>query len=715
MSEIVKLNQGWGVLQDSDNLGEKLKIWESDFEFDRCSHLISNWEKIDRLAALQVVFAENPYYGRELRYFNNAPWWYCNDFDIEVKEESRYVLTFSTVDYYMKAWLNGKFIGEHEGYFDPIEIDVSDCVEEHNHLVVKVWAPWDTEILAKAESMRCYSVKREMIKGTYEHADGFIQRDVNPVGITGPVTLKASARNALLEDSIEISSDVSENFKTGHVSVSGCALKSGDSIHLMVLDENGVVVSEAHSESGYFNFDVDIADPQLWNVWERGDAYLYTIRLELISDSAVVDKFSRRIGFRKCTVERNEEITRFYLNGKRIYLRGTSYFADVYMSEMSKERYYKDLILIKEAGFNAVRVHVHVEKNDFYDLCDELGLLVIQDSDFNWEHPTSAEWIDRASSVFRRMVHMLKSHPSIICWIVLNEPDVWKIFTGGILEQTADDDLMLKNLCDKLLSTLKEIDSSRIFIKASREEDDPDSGDTHNYTGSLATGTRYTDIAGTTEKLNTEFGMDIPSIEQSLFHDRKIFNRLSPVIHKLDELQHYQYKLIKYYIEHYRLMKYSPCSGYFQFMFIDLCPQSFYGVFDYYGMPKKGYKACLESGSPVGVFASNDNGEGFDIVLVNDLLKKYEGQVTWSLTKDGVSVLHGQCDVSCDEDSIVTVAHVAADEYVGLDLNLGFLDFNGKCISKNHYEGLFAELPHIEGHALELDNEIGMRLFHRTK
>ena len=147
------------------------------------------------------------------------------------------------------------------------------------------------------------------------------------------------------------------------------------------------------------------------------------------------------------------------------------------------------------------------------------------------------------------------------------------MFTNGILEQTPEDEIMLETLCVKLTDELKKLDSERPYIRASREEDDLESGDSHNYTGSLAVGTAYTDIYGTTEKLNTEFGMDVPGNQVSLFKDRRIFESQKSYFSYHGGLQEYQYRLLCYYADHYRLQKYSPCSGYFQFMFIDLCPQ----------------------------------------------------------------------------------------------------------------------------------------------
>ena len=74
------------------------------------------------------------------------------------------------------------------------------------------------------------------------------------------------------------------------------------------------------------------------------------------------------------------------------------------------------------AGFNLVRVHVHTEQEVFYDLCDELGIAVFQDSEYNWTHPSTDEWAQRFADVYRENVKLLKHHPSLICWIIMNEP-----------------------------------------------------------------------------------------------------------------------------------------------------------------------------------------------------------------------------------------------------------------------------------------------------
>lgn len=709
-----RLNQ-WSVLQDVHDLGEDLRIYEKGFRFEECAHLISAPEQLPRLGALQVVLSGNPYYGRELRYFNQAPWWYVCRFDAEKQSDFVTLLRFQSVDYYCKVYLNGVLIGGHEGYFEPFEFDVTHLLQERDNLLwVKVWSPWDREILARAEAMRCFSVKREMVKGTYEHADGFIQRDVNPVGIMGDVELCVFRHSAFAQ---EWSADVRYHTDGEYAEIAVSAQILGNRDHTLlqgrILDQMGVEVSWAElniGADGTADFQFRLEQPVLWQPWERGEPYLYTVQLVLMRDTEQLDVQEKKIGVREVRLERTHEMTRFFINGQAIFLRGTSYFGDVYLSELEYDRYYRDLRMIRDLGCNCVRVHVHVEKDAFYEICDRLGLLVIQDSDFNWDHPTDEAWMERAAAVFGAMVRTRKDHPSIICWVALNEPDLWKIFTHGLLEQTPEDQIMLDTLCIKLMEELERIDPERPYIRASREEEDLESGDSHTYTGSLAVGTAYPQIKGKTEKLNTEFGMDVPGNIPGLFRERRIFESLRPVLGELSGYQEYQYRLLNYYIDHYRAQKYRPCSGCIQFMFIDLCPQSFYGVLDFYGVPKRGYYAMLEAFQPLSLLAQQ-TAEGFQILLVNDLLSPFRGVVSYSLCRDGITICGGsvEAEVGADTSTMVREVHWSIDPQERLELRLRFTGQDGVCLAERTYREVFFEFPGMAGQSI--NNELGMRIY----
>ncbi len=111
---------------------------------------------------------------------------------------------------------------------------------------------------------------------------------------------------------------------------------------------------------------------------------------------------------------------------------------------------------------------------------------------------------------------------------------------------------------------------------------EPNSGDYHEYRGSLGPDV-YTSIFGGTEKLNTEFGVDTPPGVVRAREIPEMWRYLKQLQPRYEELFDYSYRLMKYYLEHYRMMKYAPCSGHFQFLWSDLCPQHLMGVCDYWG------------------------------------------------------------------------------------------------------------------------------------
>lgn len=713
---ILNFKKGWQILQDVHDAGEALGLYKEGFS-PTVANQISEWEALPELRHLQLLFSDHPYYGRELRYFNQAPWWYRLEFEVPADAGSYAMLRFTNVDYYCRIWLNGEFVGEHEGYSMPFGFRVDDRIipGKKNVLMVKVWSPWDDRILNDAQDRRTFLVLRNTVKGTYEHSDGFIQRDVNPVGIYGEVTLELCGA-ACLADAPEIDYTLSGDLKDARITAKAAVVNvdGGDyALRLTCTDRQTmerILVSEIPVEaSGDYVIEADAKDIHLWNTWDKGGVWLYDMKVELVKDGAAIQTHAESTGFRKIEMVRNEEITRFYLNGRAFYVRGTSYFPDIYVSNMCYERYKRDLLGIRAAGFNLVRIHVHVDQPIFYQLCSEIGIAVMQDSEYNWMHPADDAYAERFIRVYLDTVRLLKRYCAMFCWICMNEPgmeDPMGRTTGRA---------MTVNPGPRLYQLVHELDPSRPIIKGSYCDDDPTSGDSHNYTASLnAPGGHYTDIYGTVEKYNTEFGFDAPGCVFGLRKCPPAMKRLSPIEDRLDEIQKYQYKLLKYYTEHYRLQKYAPNSGYVQFLYNDLCPQSFYGIFDYWGLPKAGLDAMLESNMPVGVFLkySADHIDG--IWAVNDDPEALgEVQVKYVFTdENGDTVSSAVRTVPLEADAIARVCDIdiKAGDYKRLNCAL-ILMKGGKVISTNHYEDIFNIMDHVEGHPLNISHEIGMRYF----
>ncbi len=116
-------SRGWQIIQDVYDIGEEKEIYRSNFDPTKICLKLSEWEPIEKLGHLQVILSDKPYFGRELRYFNQSPWWYRYEFELPIENNGKPArLWFEGADYYCKVWLNEQLICEHEGYSTPVQL-----------------------------------------------------------------------------------------------------------------------------------------------------------------------------------------------------------------------------------------------------------------------------------------------------------------------------------------------------------------------------------------------------------------------------------------------------------------------------------------------------------------------------------------------------------------------------------------------------------------
>ena len=481
----LSLGSGWSVLQDPNDVGEAVGVFDPRWDPTNMPPGLSEWIPIDRLVHLQVLFSENPYFGPELRRYNTAPWWYRVAFRVPQETSERFArIAFQSVDYFCRVWLNGHLLGDHEGYSSPFQLAAGEHVDRagDNVLVARIWSPWDAQ--GSDPHTRAFTVPRGLMKGTYEHADTFVQRDVNPVGICGAVSVlfhdgilaepgvgvEATVNGgALVRATIPLAADRASPKVTVR-----CTARESDSGLEVASAERAVPVQSPGTLE--VPVELPIPHPRLWSTWDRGEPNTYRLAIELVENGKSIHATETGFGIRQVDLRRTKDETRFYLNGSPLFVRGATYFPEVYVSRLSRDRYYGDLLALKAAGCNAVRIHVHVEQPEFYELCDELGMAVIQDSDFNWLHPNDDAWLARALKVFGGMIRHLRSHPSIVAWICMNEPfsDV-----GERHHYTKGSQLNVRP-GPQLEAEALRLDPSRPRIRGSGAFDDLNSGDSHN-------------------------------------------------------------------------------------------------------------------------------------------------------------------------------------------------------------------------------------------
>ncbi len=106
----------------------------------------------------------------------------------------------------------------------------------------------------------------------------------------------------------------------------------------------------------------------------------------------------------------------------RFFQRGANYLSDQFLSLMDRERYAKDINLLKEANLNTVHTFCVVEKQVFYDLCDAAGLLVYQDFPIWLMADNSSDLVRRAIGQAQELIDQFGNHPSIGIWNYGSQP-----------------------------------------------------------------------------------------------------------------------------------------------------------------------------------------------------------------------------------------------------------------------------------------------------
>ncbi|NUR63285.1 MAG: glycoside hydrolase family 2 protein [Catenulispora sp.] len=227
----------------------------------------------------------------------------------------------------------------------------------------------------------------------------------------------------------------------------------------------------------------EVRVPQARRWWPRGygDQPLYDIAVSLRDGDSVLDEWRSRIGFRTVAVDTtpDEHGTPFTLlvNDRPVFARGFNWIpGDCFPSRVTRELYAERLGQACEANANLIRVWGGgiYESEDFYELCDELGLLVWQDflfacAAYPEEEPLLGEVIAEA----REAIARLSAHPSLAVWNGGNE-DVWGYHDWGWPPDLAGRSWGWRYYTEILPALLAELDPTRPYVPNSPYSFNPD-------------------------------------------------------------------------------------------------------------------------------------------------------------------------------------------------------------------------------------------------
>jgi beta-mannosidase len=180
-----------------------------------------------------------------------------------------------------------------------------------------------------------------------------------------------------------------------------------------------------------YDITLPIENPALWWPAEHGPQNLYAVRVSLAVEGQPTVERDVRVGFRQVRIiqDPHPKEGRYFLlevNGRKIFAKGANWApADMILARCDRERYENLLALAREAHFNFFRINGCGlwENDEFYDVCDELGLMVWQDAPFTNSHYPfgNADFLAECEREASHNVRRIAQHPSLIVWCGNNE------------------------------------------------------------------------------------------------------------------------------------------------------------------------------------------------------------------------------------------------------------------------------------------------------
>jgi len=428
-------------------------------------------------------------------------WFYKKEFTVKKPEKDSFIfLSFDGVDYWCRVYLNGKVLGRHEGMFGGPEFEIGSLLnyDKPNELLVTVSSanygnpnyssrtpgmfikPWSTsggsgvepfftfgmwrgvrlDITEKTHLERPF-IRTETILPDRSEATLLFETEI----ISGNTSLQYNLHpwgNAQL-------SDFSSPNVSGNLSQVKTEIKVRFTHKEQVIEETFPV--EIASGRTWIKHRFKIKNPAIWHINGLGEANLYKTEIELLLNGRTADKIVQNIGIR--TIDWTESAGKrlhprwgnwqCVVNGTPVFLKGVNWMPADTLLNLPREKFRWRLKLAKDAGIQIIRIWGpgHQESEDFYDFCDEFGIMVWQDFPVgNFDTPDWSQevWEEQVMHT----IYRLRNRASLAVWCGGNEFNPYSkgnTATIGVLERN-----------------IRLFDGSRKFLRTT-----PDEGCIHGY------------------------------------------------------------------------------------------------------------------------------------------------------------------------------------------------------------------------------------------
>lgn len=400
--------------------------------------------------------------------------------------KERILLHFGAVDQIAFIQVNGQRVGVHEGGYIAFTLDITEYVdrEKENRLVVVVQDDLSRKYPYGKQRKKRGGMWYTPVSGIWQNVwlenvpDEYIQNLVLKPDLDG-VHVKLEVEEARRKAKESVSDNGKQSREKNHVS-------KGFRVAID-LDNGESIVQDVEGTEGYIRMrdyictDGSKYEPKLW---DTENPRLYSMKIE-----TATDEVETYFALRTVEIREVDGIKRVCLNGNPIFFHGVldqGYFSDGIYLPADPEEYERDVLRMKELGFNMLRKHIKVEPECFYYYCDKHGMLVMQDMVNNGGYsflfdtalPTIGlkrrrdkyPWGKRTKEIFkqhcRQTIRQLYNHPCIVAYTIFNEG--WGQFDSDAMYdyvKELDDSRLIDSTSGWFWQEKNDFDSEHIYFK----------------------------------------------------------------------------------------------------------------------------------------------------------------------------------------------------------------------------------------------------------
>ena len=653
------------------------------------------------LALIEAGRLVHPFEGRhevDAAWVRDREWWWRTTFDASSPAPGERVeLVFEGLDTFAAIYLDGVRIAETNNMFRRFVFDIGEHLTGDGTYTLSVRfdppglvVPPGALPVWSAFTDRVSRSKRNLMRKAQFGWGWDWGPDLPTVGIWKPVRIERHA-GAVIQDIAFATLSLGEAHADAQVRIEieprGHA---GLRLEIELRDPNGhSVLSRSTTLDEAKNFDLRIPQPRLWWTADLGEQPLYSLTVRVFADDLLIDARQQTVGLRTVALDTSPDsdepgasLFRFVLNGVPIFAKGACWVPTTsFVADVDGARYRRLIEQAAHANMNMIRVWGGgiYEPDVFYDLCDELGLLVWQDFMFACAHyPEDDATLNSVRGEVVDQVRRLRNHPCLALWCGNNESQAMHSINATLSGDAAP--LSGERLYDELIpGLLADLDSATPYWPGSPAGGpNPNSmraGDVHDWTvwhgvppipdadlvggfDSTPEGVAYTRYAEDTASFVSEFGIQAAPAMATLerwmnpadlvlgsegFLERvkdeaqKADAMMIPVTGLPTTLQDYvdftmwtQAEGLKFGIEHFR-RRTPHCSGALIWQFNDCWPCVSWSLIDWDGVEKASYHAVRRAFAPLLASFKRLEDDGVELWITNDTLRTVQGDPVVSL------------------------------------------------------------------------------------